>query len=314
MPDFGNPGNIGLLVVGGALAAGVLVAAIASLVNERISLRAKLRQIDDLYDLVDLRDQQLMLPFVDRILSPLRSVLGKLGRRLSPGGYLNGLQASMARAGRLDAAAADRFLAVRVLTLVFAPVAFWLARRYIPLPAFAKLPVGVLAAVAVVMLPQARLKRTVNERETLIRKQFPDILDLLVVCVEAGLGFSSGLSRTVASVPGELADEFGVALGEMRAGSNRADALQNLAERVQIPEMRSFVTALRQADKFGVPIATVLRAQAEDMRIRRRQLAQEKAMKAPVKMLIPMVFCIFPPLFIIVIGPAGLQLTQAGLS
>jgi tight adherence protein C len=172
----------------------------------------------------------------------------------------------------------------------------------------------VLAAVAVVMLPQTRLKRTVNERETLIRRQFPDILDLLVVCVEAGLGFSSGLSRTVASVPGELADEFGVALGEMRAGATRADALENLAQRVQIPEMRSFVTALRQADKFGVPIATVLRAQAEDMRIRRRQQAQEKAMKAPVKMLIPMVFCIFPPLFIIVIGPAGLQLTQAGLS
>jgi tight adherence protein C len=118
----------------------------------------------------------------------------------------------------------------------------------------------------------------------------------------------------VASVPGELADEFGVALGEMRAGATRADALENLAQRVQIPEMRSFVTALRQADKFGVPIATVLRAQAEDMRIRRRQQAQEKAMKAPVKMLIPMVFCIFPPLFIIVIGPAGLQLTQAGLS
>ena len=137
-------------------------------------------------------------------------------------------------------------------------------------------------------------------------------MDLLVICMEAGLGFTSAVSRTVANLDGEMSDEFALALGEMRAGSSRSDALSGLAERVQIPEVRAFVTAIRQADQFGISVSTVLRDQAEHMRITRRQLAQEKAMKAPVKMLVPMVFCIFPPMFLIVIGPAGISLATNG--
>jgi tight adherence protein C len=110
-----------------------------------------------------------------------------------------------------------------------------------------------------------------------------------------------------------MADEFGLALGEMRAGASRADALAHLAERVQLPEVRAFVVAIRQADQFGISVSTVLRNQAADMRVTRRQIAQEKAQKAPVKMLVPMVFCIFPPMFIVVIGPAGLAITSGGM-
>src|SRR3546814_14735883 len=123
-------------------------------------------------------------------------------------------------------------------------------------------------------------------------------MDLLVICMEAGLGIPSAVSRTVANSDGEMSDEFALALGEMRAGAGGGEALGNLAQRVQIPEVRSFVTAIRQADQFGISVSTVLRDQAEDMRIARRQAAQEKAQKAPVKMLVPMVFCIFPPIFI----------------
>ena len=130
--------------------------------------------------------------------------------------------------------------------------------------------------------------------------------------MEAGLGFSAAVARTVANVEGEMADEFGLALAEMRAGASRSEALKNLGERVQIPEVQSFVLAIRQADEFGISVSTVLRNQAEEMRVHRRQVAQEKAQKAPVKMLVPMVFCIFPPLFLIVIGPAGLQLSGSG--
>src|SRR4029079_18089069 len=117
---------------------------------------------------------------------------------------------------------------------------------------------------------------------------------------------------TVANVEGEMSAEFGLALAEMRAGASRSNALKNLAERVQIPEVQSFVLAIRQADEFGISVASVLRNQADEMRVHRRQLAQEKAMKAPVKMLLPMVFFIFPPLFLIVIGPAGLQISSSG--
>jgi tight adherence protein C len=130
--------------------------------------------------------------------------------------------------------------------------------------------------------------------------------------MEAGLGFTAAVSRAVANIDGEMSDEFALALGEMRAGSSRADALSGLGERVQLPEVRSFVTAIRQADQFGISVSTVLRNQAEEMRVARRQRAQEKAQKAPVKMLVPMVFCIFPPMFIVVIGPAGLSLTASG--
>jgi tight adherence protein C len=169
-----------------------------------------------------------------------------------------------------------------------------------------------LVVACCTILPGRKLRGQVESREQNIRRQLPDIMDLLVICMEAGLGFTSAVSRTVANLDGEMADEFALALGEMRAGATRGDALSGLAERVQIPEIRSFVAAIRQADQFGISVSTVLRNQADDMRISRRQAAQEKAMKAPVKMLVPMVFCIFPPMFLVVIGPAGIAMTTVG--
>ena len=161
-----------------------------------------------------------------------------------------------------------------------------------------------------IFAPYVLLSRRVDERQQDLRLKLPDILDLLTISVEAGLGFEQALDRTVAAVPGALSDEFARMLGEVRAG-RPGRAMRALDQRTNVPEVRSFVLAVLQADTFGVSIGRVLRAQAEEMRIKRRQLAQERAQKAPVKMLIPMVFCVFPSLFVVVIGPAIINIRHA---
>ena len=235
-----------------------------------------------------------------------------LGKRFTPAGYVDKVRTKLdlGRARR-DQDAVDRFLAIRVVTVVAGPdrgvlrLQVLARRRHRPARARRR-----SCSAAVPLGPDAILNRQVEERQYAIRTKLPDVLDLLVISVEAGLGFEQALDRTVAAVPGPLTDEFARMLGEVRAGSSRADAMRALDARTNVPEIRSFVLAILQADTFGVSIGRVLRAQADEMRIKRRQLAQEQAQKAPVKMLIPMVFCIFPALFVVVLGPAALNIAD----
>ena len=201
-------------------------------------------------------------------------------------------------------------MAIRVVTVVLAPIGAYFAWKYSPVGGIGQLMLVGVVLAGFIMGPDSVLNRKVEERQYAIRTKLPDVMDLLVISVEAGLGFEQALDRTVAAVPGPLTDEFARMLGEVRAGASRADAMRALDARTNIPEIRSFVLAILQADTFGVSIGRVLRAQADEMRIKRRQLAQERAQKAPVKMLIPMVFCIFPALFVIVLGPAALNIVD----
>jgi tight adherence protein C len=300
-----------------AIAAGSVFAAIALVMvaaitraEERSAVRASLRRIEDFESETTLRERELTEPMMQRVLLPVgRSFVG-VGRRFTPSDYVEKTRRKLLIAGHGSPDDVDRFLAVRVLAFALIPV--WAILSFLVLPLKGAAPLGVFALLGFVSFigPDAWLNRKMAERQWQIRIKLPDILDLLVISVEAGLGFEQALDRTVAAVPGPLSDEFSRMLGEVRAGATRADAMRSLDGRTDVPEVRSFVLAILQADTFGVSIGRVLRSQAEEMRVKRRQLAQEQAQKAPVKMLIPMVFCIFPALFVIIIGPAIINIYE----
>jgi tight adherence protein C len=305
----------GLLLLGGLLlgaAIGLIVYTILSQLNEKAVVRSSLRQLDG-YEVENVRDQELLVPFTQRAVAPVLGGLTNLGRRFTPVGYVDNVRKKFIFAGNGTADAVDRFLAIRVITIALVPVIFIVAYIWNPfnLEGLIQFLVFVLLSFALLVGPDAILSRRVEERQHAMQVQLPDVLDLLTISVEAGLGFEQALDRTVASVPGALSDEFARMLGEVRAGASRADAMRAMEQRSNVPEVRSFVLAILQADTFGVSIGRVLRAQSEEMRIKRRQLAQERAQKAPVKMLIPMVFCVFPALFVVVLGPAIINISEA---
>ena len=293
-----------LAVTGAAAALGLLLYGVLTEAEEKATIRASLRQLGT-YEVENVRDTELLTPFRERALAPVLGRITDLGRRLTP---VESARRKLILSGRASPDALDRFLAMRVLFLALIPVWFVLVFFVAPLSGTAAFAVFGLLAATSFLGPEAILNRRVAERQYKIRVKLPDILDLLTISVEAGLGFEQALDRTVASVPGPLSEEFVRMLGETRAGATRAEAMRALDERTDVPEVRSFVLAILQADTFGVSIGRVLRAQADEMRVKRRQLAQEQAQKAPVKMLIPMVFCIFPALFVVVIGPAVINI------
>jgi tight adherence protein C len=298
---------VAVVCMGAAVGLGLF--AVLSQAEEKAVVRASLRQLDD-YEVESVREKELLAPITERAVAPLLAGLTSLGKRFTPVGYTDQIRTKLISAGRGDQDALDRYLAVRVVTVVVAPVAAYFAYKYAPVEGMGRILLVGLALAVFVLGPDAILSRKVEERQYAIRTRLPDVMDLLVISVEAGLGFEQALDRTVAAVPGPLTEEFSRMLGEVRAGSSRADAMRALDARTNVPEIRSFVLAILQADTFGVSIGRVLRAQADEMRIKRRQLAQERAQKAPVKMLIPMVFCIFPALFVIVLGPAAMNIVD----
>jgi tight adherence protein C len=160
------------------------------------------------------------------------------------------------------------------------------------------------------MIPGFVVGKRGNKRRDEIRAQLPDALDMLAVCVEAGLGFDGAVAKLTEHMDGALAEEFALTLGEMRIGESRHDALKKLAERAAAPEVASFSRAIIQADQLGISLGRLLRVQATDARLKRQAAAEEKAMKSPIKMLFPTVIFIFPAMFIVILGPALLNLTK----
>lgn len=257
-----------------------------------------------------LREETLAKPLSERAIAPIVLRAGQLIKRFTPVGYLEKTQRKLMLAGNPGNLDAPAFVVIKVLTTIFGIVLAWFAQG-IGVDGLQRLALLVLPIAVGFFGPDARLTRKVDERRTAMQKALPDILDLLVISVEAGLGFDSALAWVVGTVPGPLSEEFFRMLQETRVGVSRRDAMRHLMDRTDLEELRSFLLAMLQAEAFGVAIARVLRVQADEMRVKRRQRAQEKAFAAPVKLTFPLVFCIFPSLFIVLLGPAAIQIMGA---
>jgi tight adherence protein C len=259
---------------------------------------------------VPLEQIELEQAFTDRMLRPLLSALLRLLGRVTPVGNSLRLKRDLVLAGNPGNLALIDFLGLKVLCAVItgAAVTTFLALR---IPIASALLFGVAGALLGLYLPNFWLRRRIKTRQHELRKALPDALDMLTICVDAGLGFDAALLKVAGKWNNALGREFERVIGEIHMGVRRLDALRHLVERTDVPEIASFVAVLVQADRLGVPIADVLHAQSEQMRMRRRQWAEEQAKKAPIKMLIPIGVFIFPAMFAVILGPAVPRLLSA---
>ncbi len=247
----------------------------------------------------------LSLPFTDRMVTPLLDGLAERILGVLPHSLHGSLKKKLILAGNpvnangylVATAASMGVFGILALTMIVALGGEFQARQLL---------VVVVLAVVGAVLPYLWLEGRVRRRQATIIKSLPDSFDLITTCVEAGLGLDAALSRVAEKVKGPFADELSQTLREIGLGQSRRDALQDLGERTGVPDLMTFVNAVIQAEQMGTGVGQVLRVQSDQMRIRRRQRAEEQAHKAPVKMTFPLVLCIFPTLFLVILGPGAI--------
>ena len=286
----------------------LMLTIIGTVTTERQAIGRSLAAVQAIQTVPDSMRKELDRPFTIRVLLPTVDRFTSLGRSLSPRGNADRIRHRLELAGNPPNWDVDRVLAFKVIGML---VGFAVG-------AIATFAVGAGLAIAVVVTagltvlglfsPDIVLMQWSQTRQQRIQRELPDALDLLSISVEAGLAFDAALAQVARNTVGPLADEFFRVLQEMQIGTGRADAMRALGDRTTVPELRGFVTAMVQADAFGVPIANVLRVQAAEMRIKRSQRAEEKAQKVPVKILFPLIFCIMPSLFVVILGPAAITI------
>ncbi|OQY36250.1 MAG: hypothetical protein B6I38_00080 [Anaerolineaceae bacterium 4572_5.1] len=302
---------IGVLVVGGAIALIVAGSREASS-DEDDLLAARLIEFSERGELTSLEEIELSQPFRDRVVVPILLRVGEISTRFTPQKLIEETNLKIELAGNPIRMEASTFLASRFviagffggflfLLFLVAPTSGIKINPYIVVPLF---------TVLGFFFPQLWLQGKINSRQNEIRKAMPDALDLLTICVEAGLGFDAAMAKVSEKWDNELSFSFARSIREVQLGKLRREALKDMADRIGIAEMSSFIAAVIQSEQLGVSMAKVLRIQSEQMRIKRRQMAEEKAHQAPVKMIIPMAFLTFPSIFIVLLTPAAIRLMK----
>jgi tight adherence protein C len=249
------------------------------------------------------RAAAMRAPFAVRVTLPaLKSIVGVF-LRYAPAGFADATRRRLVLAGLGDKITAEGFYARALALPIGAFAVLMLLSRSGVLPTVTWLVVPLTAA-----LPKLWLSGKITKRQKTMRRALPDTLDMLTIAVEAGLGFDAALARIVATNEGPLSDELYRMLQEIKIGVPRKQVLKRLNERTDFQELHEFVTAINQADQFGIAVGKVLRVQAQQLRQKRTQQAEERAAKTPVKLLFPLLFCIFPGLFTVLVGPAAIQI------
>jgi tight adherence protein C len=244
--------------------------------------------------------------FTDRVLMPASLRLAGLARALSPKGIGARIQQRLDLAGNPGRWNVERVLTFKGLGLLAGGLIGIIWHASLSMRLLLALLFGVVGFyVADLLVYNIGMKRQDD-----IRKGLSDAMDLLTICVEAGLGFDASLSHVAARIPGPIAGEFQRVLQEMQIGKTRSEAFRSVTDRTSVPELKAFVSSIVQADAFGIPVANVLREQSKEARIKRRQRAEEKAQKVPVKIMVPLVLFILPVLFIVVIGPGAISIVH----
>ncbi len=281
--------------------------------EEADPIQLRMEAFADRAEPVTLEEIELSQPLSQRIFIPMARRVGEMVLRFTPQNAIQNTTIKLEMAGKsMDPTV---FWGLRVGGVALGLLFIFLG-GIVPKGSFLEgrgllfgLPMGFLGF----FLPELWLSSQITRRQNAVRKAMPDALDLLTICVEAGLGFDAAMAKVNEKWDNELALAFGRVIREVQLGKLRREALRDMADRLGVPEMTSFVAAVIQSEQLGVSMAKVLRIQAEQMRIRRRQAAEEEAHKAPIKMLFPMALLIFPSIMIVLMGPAALILMQSAL-
>jgi len=256
----------------------------------------------------NLRDRELAQSFGQRVLVPFVGGAGRVARRITPMDARERVANKLLLAGSPVGWDAERIIAFKVIGAVVGFGGGVLGAGVLGLRGISMVVSIALLAVAGFLLPDSFLARKVQDRQKEVLGTLSDTLDLLTISVEAGLSLNAAIAQVVQNVPGVLSQEFARMLQEIQLGVPRSDAFRHLAERTDVDELNGFALAMIQADVFGVSIASVLRTQASQLRIKRRQTAEAKAQQTPVKIVFPLILCILPALFVIIIGPGAIRI------
>ncbi len=298
-----------IIVVGLSVVAGLVYVGLRD-DRSRDPLQERLAQYGEREMPQSLEEIELSLSFRDRVLIPILRQIAGITVRFTPEKQIEEMRRLIDVAGMSGSMEPTTFLALRIVaTLGLALLAFML---FFVLTASTAPTNAILYTIGAAMLgyyfPMLWIKSKISKRQTNILKALPDALDLLVICVDAGLGFDMAMGKVYDKWDNDLAIAFGRVLREIQLGKTRREALRDMSARMDVPDVTSFTAAVIQADSLGVSMATILRVQSDQMRVKRRQRAQEKAHQAPVKMMIPMVLLIFPSIWIVLLGPSAIIL------